>query len=342
MRNDVSNTRFEAMRKDNFQIGSVAFKWGDQLTDIKAQLAIDDIVVKKDKLYPIDKKLIIKLPEIWSIKTNSCEFSAPDDDRLIHKIEINIAADNQCFNSSWLKIFIKHPLIEKLKKQLGQPTTHRVDDNSNASVVENATWLFDNCDVGISIYGAARKKENGEANIGLLYITLKDIELLDSLYSKPLRDIENFLSNRINPNSIKNFKMSRSQPNSRALSLDARYYPTHSIDFISRALNGFYNRALFQTPLEIQAQINSFKVCIWQATTGEYYLSNTYETIALTDSLKISWSNLLPAKGSGHSSISIGDFSISNEHSRPETQQLITHLEKVLNIKISCYEAYDC
>lgn len=332
--------KVKSMRKDSFQLGDLSFKWGDKLADIKAQLSNADTLVENGNPYAIEKTLTIRLPEMWLIKTNSCEFSAPAEDRLIHRIAINIAANEHSYGNSWLKIFIKHPLIEKLKKQLGSPSTHRVDDNNGSgSVIENATWLFDNCEIGISIYGAIRE-ESGEENIGLLYITLKDIELLDKLYAQPLKDLEMFLENKIDLTTIKIFKMQTSQRSS--WSSDAHKYPKHSVEFISRALNGFHNRALFQTPLQIQAQLTSFKVCTWQATNGHYYLSNIYETIALDQSLKTSWSNLLPAKGSGHGSVSVGDFNISNEHSRSETQELVHHLENILNAKIICYEDYDC
>ncbi len=327
-------------RKEGFQIGCIAFNWGDKLADIKSQLATADIITENNNPYALDKTLIIKLVEIWSIKTNACEFSTPAEDRLINRIAINIAANDHSYGNSWLKIFIKHPFIEKLKKQLGSPSTHRVDDNNgSSSVIENTTWLFDNCEVGISIFGEVREK-NGKANIGLLYITLKDIELLDALYAPPLRDIEAFLEDKVDLTTVKIFKMQTSQRSS--WSSDAYKYPKHTIDFIAKALNGFHKRDLFQTPLQIQAQLTSFKVCTWQSTTGHYYLSNIYETITLNQSLKTSWSNLLPAKGSGHGSISVGGFNISNEHSRSETQELVQHLEKILNAKIVCYEDYDC
>ena len=328
------------MRKESFQIGNITFKWGDKLADIKAQLAIEHSYVENVNPYALDKTLTIKLTEMWSIKTNSCEFSAPNDDRLVNRIWINIAANEQSYGNSWLKIFIKHPLIEKLKKQFGSPSTHGVgDNNGSGSVIENATWLFDNCEFGVSIFGEVRE-ENGEANIGIIYITLNDIELLDSLYSQPLRDIEELLQDKVDLTTIKNFQMQLRQ--NVPWSLDARKYPQYSIDFISRALNGFHNRALFQTPLKIQAQLKPSEVCTWQTTTGDYYLSNDQKTIMLDHSLKISWSNILPAKGSGHGSISVGDFNISNEHSRPETQELVQHLEDILNTNIICYEDYDC
>ncbi len=328
------------IRKEDFQIGKVSFKWGNTLADIKAQLSTADIFAENDNPYALDKTLSVKLSEIWSIKTNSCEFSAPAEDRLVDRIWINIAVDNQRLGYSWFRIFRKHPLVKTLNKQLGSSLTYRLDDNhGSGSVVENATWAFDNCEIGISIYGGIRK-ESGETNIGLLYITLNDIELLDALYSQPLRDIEEFLHNKVDLTTIKTFQMRLNQYAS--WSMEAYNFPQYSIDFVSRAYNGFHNRALFQTPLKIQAQLKPSEVCTWKATTGHYYLSNASETIALKEPLKTLWSNILPAKGGGQGYVSIGDFNINNEHSRPETQEIVNHLENILNIEISCYEDYDC
>ena len=328
------------IRKESFQIGNITFKWSDTLADIKAQLSIKDSFVENANPYALDKTLTIKLAEMWSIKTNSCEFSAPAEDRLVDRIWINIAADNQRPSYSWLRVFRKHPLIKTINKQLGSPFNYSLgENNGSGSVVENATWSIDNCEIGISIYGAIRE-ENDETNIGLLYINLKDIELLDSLYSQPLKDVEEFLQNKVDLTTVKTFQM---QFNQRASwSMEAYKFPQLSIDFVSRAYNGFHNRALFQTPLQIQAQIKPSEICTWQATTGDYYLSNVYETILLNDSLETLWSNILPAKGSGHGHVAIGDFSIDNEHSRDETQKLVHHLEHLLNTNIVCFEDYDC
>src|SRR5699024_1207775 len=125
-------------------------------------------------------------------------------------------------------------------------------------------------------------------------------------------------------------------------SMETTSFPNYDIDFISRAFNGFNKRKLFKTPSAIQSQISEFQVATWQSIVGDYYLSNHWETIELNSTLKTSWSNLLPAKGSGHGSISIGDFNVSNEHSRPETQRFIEHLEKILNTSIEFFESYDC
>ena len=328
------------MRKESFQIGNITFKWGDTLADIKAQLAVEDSCIENANPYALDKTLTIKLPEIWSIKTNSCEFSAPAEDRLIYRIWINIAADNKRPIYSWLRAFRKHPLIKTLNKQLGSPSDYSLgENNGSGSVVENATWSIDNCEIGISIYGDVRV-EDDEKSIGLLYIDLEDIELLDSLYAQPLKDTEDFLQDKVDLSSVTTFEM---QTNQRASwSMDAYNFPQYSTNFISRAFNGFHKRALFQTPLSIQARLNSFEVCTWQATTGDYYLSNVYETILLKDSLETLWSNILPAKGSGHGHVAIGDFSIDNEHSRDETQKLVHHLEHLLNTNIVCFEDYDC
>lgn len=318
------------MRKDRFLLDDMSFKWGDKLADIKSQLSTNKIISENDNPYAIDKTLTIKLSEIWSIKTNSCEFSAPDDDRLIHRIWINLPPI----------LFGKYRIIRQLEKYLGPKSDASTGDNrGSGSVIKNCNWRFDNCVIGVSIYGDLRL-ENDEVNMGLLYIDLEDVELLDSLYSKPLKDIESNLIDKINFNTIDVFQMQSAQRAS--WSMETMRFPNHSTNFISRAFNGFHKRALFQTPSAIQSQISKFQICTWQSIIGDYYLSNYWETIALNSTLKTSWSNLLPAKGSGHCSVSIGDFTVSNEHSRSETQVFIKHLERITNTSIACYESYDC
>ncbi|MGP5502025.1 hypothetical protein [Psychrobacter faecalis] len=318
------------MRKENFQVGDVNFKWGDKLADVKSQISTNQIISENANPYAIGKNLTVKISEIWSIKTNSCEFSAPDDDRLIHRIWINLPP----------MLFGKYRIIRKLEKHLGPKSDSSTGDNhGSGSVIKNCNWRFDNCVIGISIYGDLRT-ENDEVNMGLLYIDLEDIELLDSLYSKPLRNIESSLVNKINLDTISIFQMQLAQRAS--WSMETTSFPNYDIDFISRAFNGFNKRKLFKTPSAIQSQITEFQVATWQSIVGDYYLSNHWETIELNSTLKTSWSNLLPAKGSGHGSISIGDFNVSNEHSRPETQRFIEHLEKILNTSIEFFESYDC
>ncbi len=318
------------MRRENFQISKIKFKWGDILSDIKSQTSSNDLVVENENPYSKNKTLKIQLPEIWSIKTNSCEFSSPDSDRLINNISISISASENN----------QEQIIQSLESQLGPKSTDHIGDNyGSGSVVKNCTWKYDNCQIGVSIYGGIRK-ENNEENIGCLYFHLEDIEILDSLYTSHLKKIESDLANKVDIESIKSFQMEKKQW--ITWTMENEKFPEQSPNFISRALNGFHKRTMFQTPPSVRESITEFDISIWQSTKGSYYLSNYWESIELIHPLKTSWVNALPAKGGGYCSISIGDFRINNEHSKNDTNALITHIEMILNIEIKCHQDHDC
>lgn len=318
------------MRQENFQIGEIKFKWGDTLSDIKSQLSENVLAVENENKYSKNKTLKIQLPGIWSIKTNTCEFSSPESDRLINNISIGISASENK----------QEQIIQTLENHLGPKSTDHIGDNyGSGSVVKNCTWKYYNCHVGVSIYGGIRQ-ENNEESIGHLYIHLDDINILDSLYTSHLRDIESSLTNKFDLESIESFKMEKKQW--ITWSMENQKYPDLSPNFISRALNGFHKREIFKTPEQVQNAINEFEVAIWKSTSDAYFLSNYWETIRLTKPINTSWVNALPAKGGGYCTVSIGDLRINNEHSRPETKALINKVEKLLDTEIKCHQDHDC
>ncbi|MBL3658961.1 hypothetical protein [Fulvivirga sediminis] len=318
------------MRLDKITIREIKFEWGDLLSDVKSQLSTAESMVENENPYSNSSTLKIPLTDIWSISTNSCEFSSPDSDRLINNVSINISAKDNT----------KDSVLEAMQSQLGPTSTERNGDRyGSGSVIKNCTWKYDNCQIGVSLYGGIRK-ERGEESIGIIYIHLEDIELLDSLYTKRLKEIESDLSTRVNINSIDSFKMAKKQW--ITWSMENHKYPSLSPNFISRALNGFYKREIFKTPEQVQSNINEYEVSIWKSTSDEYYLSNYWETVRLTKSINTSWVNAKPAKGGGYCHISIGNLSINNEHSLPESKALVNRLEELMNIEIKCHQDYDC
>lgn len=318
------------MRLEQFQISEIKFKWGDLLSDIKRQLSPNYSFKENENPYSKMSTLKVSLSNIWSIQTNSCEFSSPNTDRLINNISINISAKENTLES----------VIKSLENHLGPKSTEHIGDNyGSGSVIKSCKWEYDNCQIGVSIYGDIRK-ENNEENIGCLYIHLKDIEILDSLYAKCLKEIEYDLATRVDKKSIDSYKMEKKQW--ITWSMETQNYPDQSPNYISRALNGFYKREVFKTPEQVQENITEFHISVWKSTSDEYYLSNYWETIKLEKPIKISWINALPAKGGGYCTVSIGDFKINNEHSRPETKALINQIEELLNTEIKCHQVHDC
>ncbi|SLJ83446.1 hypothetical protein [Psychrobacter sp. DAB_AL43B] len=318
------------MKKDSFLFGDVMFRWGDKLSDIKAQLPEKDTVTRSYEESYMPETVTIKLSEIWSLKVAYCHFSAADDDRLIDSIWINIPA----------QLFNRQPVIKKLIAYLGPGSNYSSDSQYySGNVVEHCEWIFDNCVIGVSMYGGVREEDN-EKIIGSLSISLSDVELLDSLYSKPIRDMESKMADQVDISTIKSFQTQQAQSMRR--SREREEFPDHPAAFVIRAFDGLHKETLFQTPLVIQSVITESEVCTWKSKVGDYYLSNYWQTVKLEDDMSSKWTNLLPTKSPGVCYVSIGGLLIIDENSRPETKVFVKHIEKIIKSKIEYHETYDC
>lgn len=189
------------MRKDSFQLGDLNFEWGDKLADIKSQLPEKDTVTRSYDTSYMPKIVTIKLAKFWFLNVAYCHFSAVDDDRLIDSIWINIPA----------QLFNRQPVIKKLIAYLGSGSNYSSDSHYySGNVVEHCEWIFDNCVIGVSMYGGVRE-EDDERIIGCLSISLSDVELLDSLYSKPIRDVEYKMADEVDISTIQSFQTQQAQ-----------------------------------------------------------------------------------------------------------------------------------
>ena len=318
------------MRKDSFQLGDLSFEWGDKLADIKSQLPEKDMVTRSYDTSYMPKIVTIKLAKFWSLNVAYCHFSAVDDDRLIDSIWINIPA----------QLFNRQPVIKKLIAYLGSGSNYSSDSHYySGNVVEHCEWIFDNCVIGVSMYGGVRE-EDDERIIGCLSISLSDVELLDSLYSKPIRDVEYKMADEVDISTIQSFQTQQAQSMRRSRERDE--FSNHPAAFVIRAFDSLHKEALFQTPLAVQSVITKFEVCTWQSTIGDYYLSNYWQTVKLENDISSKWTNLLPTKSFGVCYVSIGGLLIIDEDSRPETKVFVEHIEKIIKSKIAYHETYDC
>lgn len=320
------------MRLDNIEIENETFIWGVTIEDLKVMFSTKDFFENENK-YSRFKTLRFKISNLWDINCNSCEFSSPHYDRLINSFQINIGAIEQDVDS----------LMDKLDKVFGERTSDTIGDYyGSGSVVRNCKWNFENCAVGISIYGGERIECN-ESNFGMIYFHLTELELINKLYSTELlkknQAIENNLHNKEFEKEI--FTLKQNQRLSWAI--EKNNYPDYDGDFISLTFNSLYKRDLLKTPSALRQILKKDDICIFKdLITSETYIANYWESYLLDENDNVTWYNALPAKGSGSCSITIGDFRINDEHSQSETKKLINKMEKILNKTIKCYEGYDC
>jgi len=320
------------MRLEDIEIENTNFTWGMTIDDLKSVFSTKDFFENENK-HSQWKTLRFKMSNQWDINCNSCELSSPHYDRLINTFHINLGTIEQGVNS----------LLEKLDTVFGKRTSDTTGDNyGSGSVVRNCKWDFDNCGVGISIYGGERIEYN-ESNFGMIYFHLTDLELINKLYSTELlkknQTIESNLHNKEFEKEI--FTLKKKQWLSWAI--EKNNYPNYDGDFISLTFNSLYKRYLLKTPSVLRNILKENDICIFKdSVTSETYIANYWESYLLNEKDDVTWFNTLPAKGSGSCSITVGDFRIYDEHSQLETKKLIKDLENILNKEIKCHQDYDC
>lgn len=319
------------MRIEKIEIENKNFTWGATIDEIKSMFPTKDFFENENR-HSQWKTIRFKVSNQWDINCNSCEFSSPHYDRLINRFHINLGAIQDVDS-----------IMDKLDKVFGNRISDTTGDNyGSGSVIRNCKWDFDNCGVGISIFGGERI-ENNESNFGIIYFHLTDLELINKLHSTELlkknQIIERNLLNKDFEKKI--FTLKKNQWSS--WSIEKNNYPDYDGDFISMTFNSLYKRDLLKTPSVLREILQENDICIFKdSLTSETYIANYWESYLLKEGDNVTWYNALPAKGSGSCSITIGDFRINDEHSQLETKKLINKLEKILNKTIKCHQGYDC
>lgn len=320
------------MRLEHIEIENRQISWGMTIRDLKL-LFSDKQLYENENKFSRSKTLRFKIDSLWGINCNSCEFSSPSYDRLINRFQIYLGPMVMDLDS----------LMNTLDGIFGQRISDsRGENRGSGSVIRNCQWKFDNCDAGVSIYGSERM-ENGASNSGMLYFYLTDLKLIHKLYSPELIRKSQILESHIAHTDIdkKIFRLSLKQK--RYWDHETKNYPGFDVDYISMALNGLFKRDLLNAPSVLRNLLKENEICIFKdPVTSESYIANKRECCSLSESKEVYWHNMLPAKGSGFCTLSIGSFRIDDEHSRPETEGIIRELEKILNLTVECHEDYDC
>ena len=320
------------MRLENIEIENNNFSWGLYIDDMKSMFSAKDFFENENK-YSKNKTLRFKIANQWGLHCNSCVFTAPFYDRIINRIEINLGALEQDLDS----------LMDQLELVFGKRTSDSTGENRGwGSVIRNCSWDFENCKGGISIYGGERNTY-GETNYGIIYFYLTDLKLMHKLYSADLVSKNKTLENSLNNNAFskETFKLKKKQANTSFV-VDKGDYKGFNSDFIALANNSYYKRDIMKTPSILSDALQEDEICIVQdVVTSKTYIANVQETFLIEEDTEIIWYNTLPARGSGSGSVKIGDFGVSDDHSRPETEILVAALEKIVNRKIECIVEYN-
>jgi hypothetical protein len=319
------------MRLDCIEIGHFDFTWGLDITSLKNILGTTSYV-ENENPYATLKTLRLKASDQWGVPLTSCVFTAPSYDRLITGFHFNVGVMDSVDD-----------VLATLDIRFGMRSTDTLGSSyGSGSVIRNCTWTFENCRVGISIFGGERM-EYDERHYGMLYFHLKDLPFLHARYAASLSDQTNALEKQMDTNTISYTAFTLQQRQWHSQEMEQKHYPGYDLDFIGLTLHSFYKRNVLKTPRSIRSLIQENQVCIFtNAVTATHYIANYWECFVLDGVEHVAWRNVLPAKGSGYCTITLGDFRIQNTPSEGVTKQLIHTLETILKRAIPYSEDYDC
>lgn len=301
----------------NFRFDTLLFQWGDHFSDVKSRFTPDSIFIESERPSVYSETLRYQLSSFLSLEASFITFEAPSQERLIHRITINLPPQEKNAKD----------ILKVLRNEYGSPTDR-----------ERHTWNFKNCTLSVGFYSRSHT-EYGTKCKACIHIFLKDLNLLDSLYGEPLKQESERIESMVLERSITKFSLSKRQ----RISWDGYQsdYPDRSVYDVSRVLNGFHKKELYHTPSLLRKNLNQHEVCIWQSKEGNYYISNHFETGILSKEKHIVWSVMTPAKGPGGLYLDIGDFDLRDEYDMDSYDALNAYIENLLNIKIKVYTQSD-
>lgn len=171
---------------------------------------------------------------------------------------------------------------------------------------------------------------------------LTDLESTHALYVTALSAKANELETNIQGKNFlyKIFPLHQSQRQS--WEAEQYKYPQHDIDYISLVFNSYYKRELLKTPNRLRDLLKDNEVCVFtDPVTGKNYIANKWESYLLDNVDTVTWTNILPAKGPGWNSVTLGDFSMYDLPGNLGLESLINELDSGYGKKISVHKGFD-
>ncbi|MFZ9024051.1 MAG: hypothetical protein ACO3BO_04820 [Anaerohalosphaeraceae bacterium] len=86
-------------------------------------------------------------------------------------------------------------------------------------------------------------------------------------------------------------------------------------------------------------------LAIWRNDNEQYWgISNCWDTVffKMKQEIPIMWDNLLPAKGQARMTLNFSDLSIEDEHSSKPLTSIVSDIEYIMDVTISCTITDDC
>jgi len=224
-------------------------------------------------------------------------------------------------------------LFAELVKRLGQPDEVTRDDSPEAAnentVVLHADWHRDRVRIGLSLYGARRPSEFGEAS-GALYLSWADQDAA----AAP------FVPAWIAANAA----AASAAEGARLRVFPVRYDIYDDYPSPSPAELALQSPDVLLTPAAIAARLGKTTFALWADATGSrWYLSTARTTVLLggEETSALHFYDVAPARGGGFTEIGTASWSVRDAHGSASMKDALVALEAVPGLTIERSAGHD-
>ena len=225
--------------------------------------------------------------------------------------------------------------MDGLCARFGLPDQQQENDlHDSSSVACWASWRRPTIEIGLSIYGAFRDAALGRS-AGLVYVRWLDTAAAAAPFVAAWHAAtEALVQPAATLAEFRRFDMPQ------LLTPAGDPIDPHATTFENwRALN---RRTLLGTPASIAERLTDGSFAVWRSTVnGLWALSTSWDTVVLRPTSHVCWTEIRPAKGGGHSGLSVDDLSIVMPYGTKGIAEAAAALTALPGLKVHEVEDYD-
>lgn len=225
-------------------------------------------------------------------------------------------------------------LFAELVKRLGQPDEVSRDDSPDAAnentVVLHADWRRNGTRIGLSLYGARRPSEFGDA-LGALYLSWTEQDAAAAPFL---------------PAWVADNDAAASAAEGARLKVFAVRYDIYDDDYPppSPAELALQSPNVLLTPAAIAARLGKTTFALWTDAAGSHwYLSTARTTVQLggEETSALHFYDIEPARSGGFTEIGTASWSVRDAHGSHSMKDALLALEAIPGLKIERYAGHD-
>ncbi len=302
-----------------FAIDDTEYRWGTLLSDIAGMGALPTEIDYLHRAMPCSSA--------FSFSTAGVLLSAPAPDRPILRVTYGLAAP--LILRAWVAAW-----LASTQKRFGPAEIIRHQDVSalpdpSSGVRCWANWHRPTVSIHLSIYGGVRGQKS-DRSLGALSVAWSDTEAAASPFVAAWRAATAALAEAAQSvRTLRRFDLPEA--------LDG---PTSDADALA-ASRALFRRTLLATPPSIGERLNRQSFALWQSALNDRWaLSTLWDTTLLGDAL-VTWFEMHPAKGGGHSALAVDHWSVTMPYGTPAIVAAAAALNTLPGVTVEKFEDYD-